>query len=100
LEQGWRQRLYEKRQGQQQQWSILQWMQTGVSDLPAIWLGSVELQSVLKERGSKETALPTMVRKLTITGQPYELRLEPKGNIETTYGALNHNGTRADSDLN
>jgi len=35
----------------------------------------------LKERGVQETALPTMVRKLTITG-PYELRLEPKGNIE------------------
>jgi len=42
---GWRQRLYEKRQGQQQQWSILQWMQTGVSDFAKIWLGSVELQS-------------------------------------------------------
>ena len=97
---GWRQRLYEKRQGQQQQWSILQWMQTGVSDFAQKFgWGSVELQSSFEgARGSEqETALPTMVRKLSITGQPYELRLEPKGNIEDNVWRFElRNGTRGE----
>lgn len=82
---GWRQRLYEQRQGQQQQWSIRQWMQTGVSDFAQKFgWGSVDLQSSFAgARGTaQETALPHFVRKLTIDGQRYELRLQPKGNIE------------------
>ncbi len=86
LEHGaWRQRLYEQRQGLQQQWSIIQWMQTGVSDFAQRFgWGSVELQPSFEgARGvGQESALPTMVRKLTITGQEYELRLQPKGSIQ------------------
>ena len=86
LENGaWRQRLYEQRQGLQQQWSIIQWVQTGVSDLAQKFgWGAIELQPSFEgARGSKqESTLPTMVRKLTITGQEYELRLQPKGNIQ------------------
>ncbi|WP_017318001.1 DUF1822 family protein [Mastigocladopsis repens] len=82
---GWRQRLYEQRQGQQQQWSIRQWMQSGVSDFAQKFgWGSVDLQSSFAgARGSEvESTLPHLVRKLTISGQQYELRVQPKGNIE------------------
>ena len=86
LEHGaWRQRLYEQRQGLQQQWSIIQWVQTGVSDLAQRFgWGAIELQPSFEgARGSEQkSTLPTMVRKLTITGQEYELRLQPKGNIQ------------------
>jgi hypothetical protein len=86
LEHGaWRQRLYEQRQGLQQQWSIIQWMQTGVSDFAQRFgWGAVELQPGSEgARGSaQKSTLSTMVRKLTITGQEYELRLQPKGNIQ------------------
>ncbi len=81
---GWRQRLYEQRQGLQQQWSVAQWLQTGVSDFAQKFgWGSVELQpSFAGARGSEQTSvLPTLVRRLTIAGQQYELRLQPKGNI-------------------
>ncbi|MBW4627894.1 MAG: DUF1822 family protein [Brasilonema octagenarum HA4186-MV1] len=82
---GWRQRLYEQRQGMQPQWSIRQWVQGGVSDFAQKFgWGSIELQSSFQgSRGSvQEAELPTMVRRLTIDGQGYELRLQPKGNIE------------------
>ena len=82
---GWRQRLYEQRQGQQQRWSITQWLQTGVSDCAQKFgWGSLELQpSFAGARGSTQTStLPTLVRKITISGQQYELRVKPKGNIE------------------
>ncbi|NMF65163.1 hypothetical protein DP113_12925 [Brasilonema octagenarum UFV-E1] len=82
---GWRQRLYEQRQGMQPQWSIREWVQGGVSDFAQKFgWGSIELQSSFQgSRGSvQEAELPTMVRRLTIDGQGYELRLQPKGNIE------------------
>ncbi|MBR8833600.1 MAG: DUF1822 family protein [Stigonema ocellatum SAG 48.90 = DSM 106950] len=82
---GWRQRLYEQRQGVQQQWSIRQWMQAGVSDVAQTFgWGRVDLQSSFAgARGATvETAPPHFVRKLTIDGQRYELRLQPKGNLE------------------
>jgi hypothetical protein len=46
--------------------------------------GSVDLQPNLAgARGSAvELALPHLVRKVTITGEQYELRVQPKGNIE------------------
>ena len=80
---GWRKRLYEQRQGMQQQWSITQWLQTGVSDVAQKFgWGSMELQSTMEgARGSGESASPTLVRRLTIAEQQYELRLQPKGDI-------------------
>ncbi len=82
---GWRQRLYEQRQGMQQQWSVAQWLQTGVSDFAQRFgWGSVELQpSFAGARGSAPVAaLPTLVRKITIAGQEYELRVQLKDNLE------------------
>lgn len=85
---GWRQRLYEQRQGQQQQWSIRQWMQTGVSDFAQKFgWGSVDLQSSFAgARGSAvESELPHLVRKLTIAQKKYELRVQQKGNIDNIW---------------
>ncbi|MEH2294105.1 DUF1822 family protein [Nostoc sp.] len=82
---GWRQRLYEQRQGQQQQWSITQWLQTGVSDFAQKFgWASIESQPSLAGSRSSQLAstLPTLVRKVTIVGQQYELRVQPKRNIE------------------
>ncbi|MBD2195519.1 MULTISPECIES: DUF1822 family protein [Calothrix] len=82
---GWRQRLYEQRQGQQQQWSISQWLQTGVSDF-AQKFGWASIDSQINYAGARSSApaftLPTLVRKITIAGQQYELRVQPKSNIE------------------
>ncbi|NJL11464.1 MAG: DUF1822 family protein [Calothrix sp. SM1_7_51] len=82
---GWRQKLYEKRLEQQQQWSVLEWIQIGVSDFAQRFgWGSVELEpSFSGARGSESaTLLPTMVRKLTVLGQQYELRVQPKGDVK------------------
>ncbi|MBO3458230.1 DUF1822 family protein [Aetokthonos hydrillicola Thurmond2011] len=81
---GWRQRLYEQRQGMQQQWSITQWLQTGVSEFgQKFGWGSIDSQlNLAGARGSSQAStLPTLVRRLTIAGEQYELRVQPKGNI-------------------
>ncbi|NJL64618.1 MAG: DUF1822 family protein [Methylacidiphilales bacterium] len=78
-----RQKLYQKRQGMPTQFSVLDWMQHGVSDLAAnLGWGQMELQPSFvgarsSELGEKVTAL---VRELTIDGGKYELRVSPKVN--------------------
>ncbi|MBD2101054.1 DUF1822 family protein [Leptolyngbya sp. FACHB-261] len=73
---GWRQRLHERRQGLQEQWSILQWLQAGVSELAELsgW-GRAELQAnPLGSRGAAQaTPLTVLSRSLVIAGEPYEL---------------------------
>ncbi len=81
---GWRQRLYEQRQGLPQQWSVLQWLQTGVSDLAQqVGWGRVELQpNFAGARGLEQTVIsPVLSRHLVIAGQQYELRVLPQGNL-------------------
>lgn len=79
---GWRQRLYEQRQGLPQ-WSILQWLQTGVSDLAEqIGWQRVDQSSLVGARGGKTTAAPVLSRQLRIAGQLYELQILPQGNLE------------------
>lgn len=80
---GWRQRLYERRQGLPQ-WSILQWLQTGVSDF-AQQIGWQRVdQSILAGARSAEqtTAASFLSRQLIIMDQPYELQVLPQGNPE------------------
>ncbi len=82
---GMRQRLYEKRQKMPEQWSVLEWMQQGVSEF-AQNLGwrRIEIQpSLLGARGSEVVAAKTvLVRELTINGGKYELRVLAKQNSE------------------
>ncbi|MEM9924487.1 MAG: DUF1822 family protein [Cyanobacteria bacterium P01_D01_bin.50] len=82
---GWRQRLYEQRQGMQKQFSIRQWMETGVSEFAQQFgWASVDLQTNLEgARGSTASSqTTTLIRKINISGLAYELLVQPKGKIE------------------
>ncbi|MEB3220114.1 MAG: DUF1822 family protein [Nostocales cyanobacterium 94392] len=82
---GLRQRLYEQRLGIPKQWSIRQWMQTGVSEVARQFgWGSIDLQPSLEgARGTTETPQgTTLVRKIIISGLEYELLVHPKGRIQ------------------
>lgn len=79
---GWRQRLYERRQRLPEQWSVLQWLRAGVSDLAQqVGWQRVELQpSLVGARGSEQvTAASVLSRQLIIAGQSYELQILPQG---------------------
>ncbi|AFY56920.1 Protein of unknown function (DUF1822) [Rivularia sp. PCC 7116] len=80
---GWRQGLYEKRQGMQRQWSIRQWMQTGVSEFAQQFgWGSVDLQpSLASSRGTEApTQETTLIKKITISGLEYHLSVKLRSN--------------------
>ena len=82
---GWRQRLYEQRQGIEKQWSIRQWMETGVSAFAQQFgWASVDLQPSLEgARGTTTPSqVPTLIRKISISDCEYELLVQPKGRIE------------------
>lgn len=83
---GWQQRLYQRRLGRQEQWSILQWLQSGVSGV-AQQLGwrRVEFQpSLAGARSAEQTpASAVLSRQLVIAGQFYDLRIIPQGNPES-----------------
>ncbi|MBD1845587.1 DUF1822 family protein [Cyanobacteria bacterium FACHB-63] len=81
---GWRQRLYQSRQGLAIQPSILEWLQTGITNLSGItnlfgW-ERVELQPSYAAARSTELETPTVAlsRLLEIAGQSYELRVVPQ----------------------
>ncbi|PAX53468.1 DUF1822 family protein [Brunnivagina elsteri] len=83
---GWRQRLYEQRQGKQQatinnQWNVGEWLQNGVSEV-AQKFGWVTVDSQADFAGSRSadvvSALPILVRRLMIAGEMYELQIQPK----------------------
>ena len=76
---GWRQKLYELRQGLSQQWSIRQWLQTGVANLPQQWgWGKREFLMVPAGMRTAEAA-QGLSRQLIIADDTYELRIFPKG---------------------
>ncbi|WP_083602368.1 DUF1822 family protein [Hydrococcus rivularis] len=83
---GWRQRLYEKRLGRQEQWSVLDWLRGGVSGLAKqmAW-ERFELQTASKEGSTEEKApaISTVLsRQLIVNHQPYELRALPLSDPE------------------
>ncbi|BAZ38655.1 hypothetical protein NIES4101_45950 [Calothrix sp. NIES-4101] len=78
-----RQKLSQLRQGIPTQFSVLDWMQRGVSDLAeSIGWGKIEFQAISLGARSSELAETTtaLVRELTIDGGKYELRVLPKAN--------------------
>ena len=79
---GWRKKLYELRQGLQQEWSIRQWLQTGVANLPQQW--GWEKKEFLMVSGTMRSteAVQGLSRQLIIAGDAYELRIFPNGNSE------------------
>lgn len=82
---GWRQRLYERRIGLPEQWSIFQWLRAGVSDLAQQvgWGRSEVREFSMGARGEESTAQEAVLsRQLLIAGQHYELRVLPKSKLE------------------
>lgn len=81
---GWRTRLYERRQGWTEQWSIQQWFQRGISQVAQQWgWGSTVLQPVRSGMRSLDSSEPVMSlsRQFAIAGQPYELLVFPQGDL-------------------
>ncbi len=77
---GWRQRLYERRQGLSNSWSVPQWLQADISDLAAQlgWKAHTLLAQEMRSRAEQIG----LSRQLVITGNPYELQVFPRGNPE------------------
>ncbi|RUR83011.1 hypothetical protein PCC6912_23850 [Chlorogloeopsis fritschii PCC 6912] len=84
---GWRQSLYQRRIGLAEQWSVLQWLESGVSQL-AQQLGWHSLNLQLSPAGARsveEIQSGTILsRQLAIAGQVYELCITPKSESDTT----------------
>lgn len=82
---GWRQSLYHRRMGYPEQWSVFQWLQTGVSEA-AKQLGWAQVEwqpGLAAARGTTQLpAVLSLSRHLTIAGQQYELQVIPKGRKE------------------
>lgn len=82
---GTRGRLYQQRIRLPEQWSIQQWLRTGVSDL-AQQIGWRQIEFQQGFVGAKGTesadAKAVLSRQLLIAGQQYELRVLPQGNSE------------------
>lgn len=84
---GWRQSLYQRRLGLPEQWSVIQWLENGVSQLAEnIGWGSLNLQlSAAGARSVEETQPQTILsRQLAIAGQTYELRIVPQSEEDST----------------
>lgn len=79
---GWREKLYELRQGFPLQWSIPQWLHTGVTNLAQQW-GWKKRELVMVSTGMRSVeAVIGLSRQLIIAGNAYELRIFPMGNSE------------------
>ncbi len=82
---GWRQSLYQQRVGLPEQWSILQWLQNGVSQV-AETIGWGRLNLHLSAAGARSVAAAQpqamFSRQLAIAGQTYELSIIPQGEPE------------------
>ncbi len=84
---GWRQDLYQKRLGIPEQWSVLQWLQSGISQVAeTIGWQSLNLQLSAGARSTAE--IPPGValsRQIAIAGQSYCLSITPKNIDESTW---------------
>jgi hypothetical protein len=94
---GWRQNLYEKRIGLPQQRSVLQWVQSGVSQL-AQNIGWQRWNLELSADGARSVedrqTEVNISRRLAIAGQLYELTITPQGEPDAPYWRFQlHNAT-------
>ncbi|XGV98524.1 MAG: DUF1822 family protein [Leptolyngbya sp. BL-A-14] len=86
---GWRQRLYERRQGMGESRSVLQWLETNLSTLAQQlgWERIEQQPGLIGARGGEDAVSTTLLsRQLTIAGQTYDLQISPQGNsVERTW---------------
>jgi len=76
---GWRKRLYERRQGMAESWSVADWLQAGVSTLAEqIGWQRTTLQFAAV-RGTRSLPTAGLVRSLTIAGKSYQLQIAALG---------------------
>lgn len=79
---GWRKKLYELRQGLTMQWSISQWLQTGIANLAQQW-GWEKREFAMVPTGMRSAqTVQGLSRQLTIADNTYELRIFPQGTPE------------------
>ncbi len=79
---GWRQRLYERRQGIAEQRSILQWLQSGISEIAQqVGWQKLDLQPELEGARGTQVLEKSIAfsRRLKIENQSYELQIRPFG---------------------
>lgn len=96
---GYREKLYELRQGLPQQWSIRQWLQTGVANLPQ-QLGWRKKEFLMVSGTMRSTqAVQGLSRQLVIAGDAYELRIFPRDNSEHQIWRFELRSTTADSQI-
>jgi hypothetical protein len=78
---GWRKQLYRHRLGLPEQWSMSQWFQSGIDNLAQQlgWEMMTMEPNLVLARGAYISTTKILLRQLTIGGQPYELRVLPKG---------------------
>ncbi|HEY9619330.1 MAG TPA: DUF1822 family protein [Crinalium sp.] len=79
---GWRQRLYEQRQGLSNSGSVLQWLQMGLSDIATQLGWTLRTSPVAQGMRSRADQTNSLSRPLVIAGHQYELQVFPKGNLE------------------
>lgn len=75
---GWRQSLYERRQGLPEQRSVLQWLSNGISELGQQigWqTGSPAMVPAMAMRGETALAEPALSREISIAGQSLALSI-------------------------
>jgi Protein of unknown function (DUF1822) len=78
---GWRQQLYRHRMGLPEQWSMSKWFQSEISSFGQQlgWEMMTMEPNLVAARGQYNVTTKILLRQLTIAGQPYELRVLPKG---------------------
>ncbi|KST69397.1 DUF1822 family protein [Mastigocoleus testarum] len=96
---GWRKKLYELRQGVQTQWSISQWLQTGVASLAQQWGWENREFTILPTGIRSAETVQGLSRLLIIADNTYELRIFPQGNPEDKVWRFELRGTQIDAQI-
>ncbi|NJM21411.1 MAG: DUF1822 family protein [Richelia sp. RM2_1_2] len=80
---GWRRSLYERRLGLPEQWSVIEWLQNGVSQTAQQFgWGRFDLQTATSGTRSVEQSGTILARELTIAEQQYILSIVPQNEAE------------------
>ncbi|MEL7243436.1 MAG: DUF1822 family protein [Cyanobacteria bacterium J06573_2] len=83
---GWRKILYQRRQGIQEQWSIMQWLSEKVPELARQvgWQRNEFQASTIGSRSKTDQLIKRieLSRQMEIAGQMYKLKVVPRGNPE------------------
>ncbi|MEX0268730.1 DUF1822 family protein [Leptolyngbyaceae cyanobacterium UHCC 1019] len=76
---GWRKRLYEQRQGMAESWSVVDWLQAGVSHLAEQIGWQHTTFQLATGRGMRSLPTAGLARSLTIAGVSYQLQIASVG---------------------